>query len=265
MLVLRGNSRWCDTSHLYLMSLVLVMNVDGAAVLEKRSETDMAWTSPCTAQSACCEAVRCTALNHLLFWTEGICTCELTLTMPCSWWLSFIVFSDLTFRNGHYLSQVLLATGSFSLIRPVCSVMSGVRRKKKSSMSHGCSDTDRSGLLCQHVVFSLISFKVTWLHYQNATVSQRASQLTGLCQRRDTLNSLVIVAKTRCALFSPALIGEMIWCICLNLCPFMCCWTCFHFCAEKCNKESTSVGAYGTRICICQWWRHSHPLLRLRS
>lgn len=84
MLVLRGNSRRCDTSHLYLMSLVLVMNVDGAAVLEKRSETDRAWTSPCTTQSACCEAAPCTAINHSLFRTEGTCTCELTLTMPYS-------------------------------------------------------------------------------------------------------------------------------------------------------------------------------------
>lgn len=45
--------------------------------------------------------------------------------------------------------------------------------KKKSIMSHVCSDTDRSGL-CRHVVFFLISFKVTWLHYQNATVGQKA-------------------------------------------------------------------------------------------
>lgn len=167
MLVLRGNSRWCDTSHLYLMSLVLVMNVDGAAVLEKRSETDRAWTSPCTTQSACCEAVPCTAINHLL--TEGMYTCELTLTMPHSWWL----LRPHIQKWSLFVSSASCHCEFFIYPPSVFSLMSGVRMKKNPAQSYVCSDTDRSGL-CRHVVFSLISFKVTWLHCQNATVDQRA-------------------------------------------------------------------------------------------
>lgn len=129
MLVLRGNSRWCDTSHLYLMSLVLVMNVDGAAVLEKRSETDRAWTSPCCTQSACCEAAPCTAINHLLFWTAGMCTCELTLSMPYSWWLSFI-FSQTSHSEMVIICLKCFLPLSFSLSHPVCSVLCLVWEKK---------------------------------------------------------------------------------------------------------------------------------------
>lgn len=72
-------------------------------------------------------------------------------------------------------------------------------------MSHVCSDTDRSGLR-RHVVFSLVSLKVTWLHYQNATVDQRAKTFISRHhqQLRDNVEILDIpfIIKTRFALFS---------------------------------------------------------------
>lgn len=103
-----------------------------------------------------------------------------------------------------YSSWVLLVTVSFS--HQVCSVMSGVRKRKKKIQYEPCG-------LRRHVVFSLVSLKVTWLHYQNATVDQRAKTFISRhlsWESSDDVEILHIpfIIKTRFPLFSPALIGK---------------------------------------------------------
>lgn len=78
ILVLTGISQWCDTTGLYAMNFVPVMNVDGGAVSENRSETDRAWTSPAAdkvhaagsavqgSESRVCMCIYCCSFNQSL-------------------------------------------------------------------------------------------------------------------------------------------------------------------------------------------------------